>query len=283
MDDQETNARVVLGPQPEQVTEVDMGVKDAKHMDRSEVSTEQEQFDTESLEVNTDESERDEDVEEPDDVGEVEVEEPVAVEDIETGDEWEGGDNFLRNQSGSVPVEAQQHWKDSWMPSYDQIAPTSQAAEGVCYFDGSTKMSAHSPVGNQNLCIDTQQAFCDGEKVYEPIMSNVGQQLYTDGQQFYTLACFEVPGPPPAASAMGPCMDHCAGVEQTVYPPYMGPVVEAAQANVVELDYWQQPCQQEVRQGGYHYRTDDEIHHKEINEEDAWNTCWDLVRPTNSW
>jgi len=99
--------------------------------------------------------------------------------------------------------------------------------------------------------------------------------LYTDGQQIYQMAVFEVP--PPDVAVMAPC--------EQVYSPYMGPMAD--EAPMVEPDYWQSTRNADMNQhydsyNSASFRNDHEAHSKDIDEEDAWNVCWDLVRPS-SW
>lgn len=110
---------------------------------------------------------------------------------------WEG------SSSGEPSMCSQPHWKwqtvwkqhdwksmqpqqdDCWMTPFDDLIA------GTCF---ASPTSGAVCIASCSHSQDGQELFTDGQQFYQPIESDDGQHLYTDGRQLYAPVCVVVAG-----------------------------------------------------------------------------------------
>lgn len=102
------------------------------------------------------------------------------------------------------------------------------------------------------------QSFTDGNQLYEGFLSQDGQQLYTDGEQVFMLACVEMPAEPST-----PCAGTHDGVEPcgmlaSCYGDFPDAAIHAGQAYGF---------------ASHSYANDG------VEVDDLWNVCWEDFMP----
>lgn len=147
----------------------------------------------------------------------------------------------------------QNQWKQQEQPADGWMMPLEdmQVQKTICagYFD--TQDHMQEAASSEMVYIDGSQSFTDGLAVFEPIQTDDGQQLYTDGDgNIFAAVCVKVDD-----GAYAPAYDPCSGWGSGSDPYIQAPTVDVAQQH-----YYQE-------------------------EEDAstWNACWDLLPSSKSW
>eukprot|EP00928_Gymnodinium_smaydae_P026946 TRINITY_DN20996_c0_g1_i1.p1 TRINITY_DN20996_c0_g1~~TRINITY_DN20996_c0_g1_i1.p1 ORF type:complete len:575 (+),score=191.92 TRINITY_DN20996_c0_g1_i1:73-1797(+) len=126
--------------------------------------------------------------------------------------------------------------QDGWMASFDDMLVEPQE-EGYVY--------------SENI------AFTDGQQIYEPIVAEDGQQLYTDGTTVYAVACVRIDeDAPEAAGVLSPQsydMEMHSGMVGNFGEGSGAPCFEGAVGPLLDL---------EDLEG--------------VDEDLEWNACWDF-------
>lgn len=142
---------------------------------------------------------------------------------------------------------------DSWTATFPELqASCHSVEEDLQACTESPAAVAGSPTAFVE--IEVAQSYTDGQKVYEPIVSEDGRQFWTDGKQTYMLAA--VP------------FDHLPIIQEAYAEDWLAtppPSPRACYTSFVPQDH--------CASFGSYYQVDCQVDYQA--EDDAWDVCWD--------